>query len=225
MRHCREKAGCINKERMTATCLRKEAATLAKVAGLSEIQVKELAEFMGHTLATHQKYYRLPQGTLQTAKVSKYLMSISKGSRNQVPTIDEDADVDDPEEVDDSHNASEHVQISATSSRTAQRRSKSKSKRKRSSSNDSSDVDAGIFETKKKSRKRRWDTPQKHAVQHLYAKYEGREKLPTKHECEMVLKDRRLLGRTWDQVRQHIRSRKIRKRKNLEAVNDAKTET
>lgn len=50
IRYCREAACCVYPERITATCLRKEAATLAKVAGLSELDVEELATFMGHTL-------------------------------------------------------------------------------------------------------------------------------------------------------------------------------
>ena len=39
-----------------------------------------LASFMGHDLRVHREYYRLPERTLQLAKVSKVLLQIQTGS-------------------------------------------------------------------------------------------------------------------------------------------------
>jgi len=80
IRYCREESGCIHPERVTSTCLRKEAATLAKVVGLTEQEVEELAVFLGHTKTTHKNIYRLDERTRQTAKVSEYLCRISQVS-------------------------------------------------------------------------------------------------------------------------------------------------
>ena len=70
IRKLREDACCTHPERVTATNMRKEAATVAKIAGLSEAQVEELAQFLGHDIRTHLDHYRLPEATLQTARVS-----------------------------------------------------------------------------------------------------------------------------------------------------------
>lgn len=35
---------------------------------------------MGHTLSVHREYYRLPENTLQTAKVGKFLLAIESGN-------------------------------------------------------------------------------------------------------------------------------------------------
>lgn len=94
IRFCRDSISAKHPERLTATTLRKEASTLAKVAGLTEQEVEELAEFMGHTLKTHKKSYRLPEGTLQTASVSQYLLKLygSGPSEECCSRTDEDDD-------------------------------------------------------------------------------------------------------------------------------------
>ncbi|KAK0131234.1 hypothetical protein N1851_034056 [Merluccius polli] len=38
-----------------------------------------LADFLGHDIQVHRKYYRLPEGTLQLAKVSKILLAMERG--------------------------------------------------------------------------------------------------------------------------------------------------
>lgn len=40
----------------------------------------QLAGFLGHDISVHRKFYRLPEGTLQLAKVSKVLMALERGS-------------------------------------------------------------------------------------------------------------------------------------------------
>ncbi|XP_023309830.1 uncharacterized protein LOC111691367 [Anoplophora glabripennis] len=46
---------------------------------VSETEMEQFANFMGHTKKTHEEYYRLPQDLFQTAKVSKILIAINKG--------------------------------------------------------------------------------------------------------------------------------------------------
>lgn len=38
-----------------------------------------LANFLGHDIRVHREYYRLPEGTLQLAKVSKILIAMEQG--------------------------------------------------------------------------------------------------------------------------------------------------
>lgn len=46
---------------------------------LKEQELDWLCNHMGHTLHVHRDYYRLPQNTLEVAKVGKLLMAIESG--------------------------------------------------------------------------------------------------------------------------------------------------
>ena len=66
-------------EAMTSTKLRKQLATLSTVLNLKNTESDQLADFMGHNMRVHDKFYKLPEGTLQLAKVSKILMAMEQG--------------------------------------------------------------------------------------------------------------------------------------------------
>ncbi|XP_070537215.1 uncharacterized protein [Ptychodera flava] len=81
---------CINKfarccqlshpERFTSTNLRKQIATMSQVFNLKENELDILAGFLGHDIRIHREYYRLPQSTLQVAKVTRLLMAFENGN-------------------------------------------------------------------------------------------------------------------------------------------------
>ncbi|KAH3861967.1 hypothetical protein DPMN_024920 [Dreissena polymorpha] len=62
----------------------------------SENDLDILAKFLGHDIRVHREFYRLPDGTMQVAKVSKLLMMMESGqiTINSVNSLD-DIDVDD----------------------------------------------------------------------------------------------------------------------------------
>ncbi|XP_076855742.1 uncharacterized protein LOC143510359 isoform X2 [Brachyhypopomus gauderio] len=64
---------------LTSTKLRKHAATLSTVLNLKDTDMDQLANFLGHDIRIHREYYRLPEKTLQLAKVSKILMALEQG--------------------------------------------------------------------------------------------------------------------------------------------------
>ncbi|KAL7842719.1 hypothetical protein SRHO_G00244080 [Serrasalmus rhombeus] len=64
---------------LTSTKLRKHAATLSTVLNLKDTDMDQLANFLGHDIRIHREYYRLPEKTLQLAKVSKVLMALEQG--------------------------------------------------------------------------------------------------------------------------------------------------
>ena len=68
-----------NPEFLRATRLRKHVATVSQIMNLQENELDVLAGFLGHDLKTHREYYRLPESTLQVAKVSKLLLKMEKG--------------------------------------------------------------------------------------------------------------------------------------------------
>ncbi|XP_070538112.1 uncharacterized protein [Ptychodera flava] len=65
---------------ITSTRLRKQMATLSQVLNLKENEQDIIAGFMGHNLQIHREYYRLPEQTLQVAKVGRLLIALEKGN-------------------------------------------------------------------------------------------------------------------------------------------------
>ncbi|XP_052806669.1 uncharacterized protein LOC128235921 [Mya arenaria] len=123
-------AGLNNPSSITSTSLRKQLATLSQLLNLGHNDQDVLAKFMGHDINVHREYYRLPQSTLEIAKVSKVLHAINSGTIGRLqgkdldeidtmepleaeqPSSDDDDDDDnvDHEEEDDNH----HVEGSLT---------------------------------------------------------------------------------------------------------------
>ncbi|CAM4569659.1 unnamed protein product [Leuciscus chuanchicus] len=81
---------CINKaaceygiktpEALSSTRLRKHIATMSKILNLNKNEADQLADFLSHDIRIHRPYYRLPEGTLQLAKMSIILMAKEKGT-------------------------------------------------------------------------------------------------------------------------------------------------
>ena len=68
-----------NPKALTSTKLRKHIATLSTVLNLKTTELDQLADFLGHNIEVHRKPYRLPEGTLQLAKISKVLIALEQG--------------------------------------------------------------------------------------------------------------------------------------------------
>ena len=66
-------------ENLRATRLRKHIATISQIMNLQDNELDILANFLGHDVRTHRQYYRLPESTIQVAKVSKVLLKIERG--------------------------------------------------------------------------------------------------------------------------------------------------
>ncbi|XP_076593889.1 uncharacterized protein LOC143324953 [Chaetodon auriga] len=74
-----ECSGIKNPKALTSTKLRKHIATLSTVLNLKNTELDQLADFLGHNIDVHRKHYRLPEGTLQLAKISKVLLALEQG--------------------------------------------------------------------------------------------------------------------------------------------------
>lgn len=68
-----------NPKALTSTKLRKHIATLSTVLNLKSNELDQLADFMGHNISVHRQHYRLPEATLQLAKISKVLLALEQG--------------------------------------------------------------------------------------------------------------------------------------------------
>ncbi|CAL9706769.1 unnamed protein product [Knipowitschia caucasica] len=71
--------GAENPHSLTSTKLRKQTATLSQVLNLTNTELDQLADFLGHDVRVHRQFYRLPEGTLQLAKISKVLLALEQG--------------------------------------------------------------------------------------------------------------------------------------------------
>lgn len=65
---------------LTSTKLRKQIATVSQIVSLKDNELDVLAGFLGHDIKTHREYYRLPEDTLQMAKVARLLLVMEKGN-------------------------------------------------------------------------------------------------------------------------------------------------
>ena len=84
--HC----GLKKPECITSTKLRKQLAVLAQILNLKENSQDIIAAFQGHDIRIHREYYRLPESTLQIAKVSKLLHSVNEGTIHRFKGMDLD---------------------------------------------------------------------------------------------------------------------------------------
>ncbi|KAB0804418.1 hypothetical protein PPYR_01388 [Photinus pyralis] len=67
-------------EAISSNKLRKHIATVTQILNLSKEDIAQFSKFMGHTEKTHADFYELPVDIYQTAKVSKLLLMMEKGS-------------------------------------------------------------------------------------------------------------------------------------------------
>lgn len=84
-------SGAKNYKTLTSTRLRKHLATMTQLFTMTELELEQLATFMGHTLSVHKNNYRLPSDVYQTAKISKLLLLMEDGKADeyQGKTLDE----------------------------------------------------------------------------------------------------------------------------------------
>lgn len=79
IRELAKNCGAEKPEALSSTKLRKQVAILSRVLNLNDTDQDLLADFLGHDIRVHRKFYRLPEGTLQLAKISKVLMACEQG--------------------------------------------------------------------------------------------------------------------------------------------------
>ena len=80
LRRLAVESGAQNPSNLTSTRLRKHIATVSQILNLQECEMDLLAGFLGHDIRVHRTFYRLPEDTLQLAKVSKILLAFDRGN-------------------------------------------------------------------------------------------------------------------------------------------------
>lgn len=97
LREHSSKCGAKQPELIRSTRLRKQVATLSQILNLKDNELDVLANFLGHDVRIHRDFYRLPEDSVQVAKVSKILVASEQGtlSNYQGKSLDEmEVDID-----------------------------------------------------------------------------------------------------------------------------------
>nr|XP_055069418.1 uncharacterized protein LOC129450574 isoform X2 [Misgurnus anguillicaudatus] len=193
--------GIKNPEALSSTRLRKHIATMSKILNLDENEADQLADFLGHDIRIHRQYYRLPEGTLQLAKMSKVLMAMEKGTLSSFKgkRLD-DIEIDPNEQLEaegdtmssDEEDCSDLPQT--TSPVPAETDQPSASQKDQGSSI---------------PQKRKWEEVEVKAVEKHMMKFIKTCKVPGKQDCERCIQaePEALKERTWTGVKNYVRNR------------------
>lgn len=79
LRYFARACGATRPDSLTSTKLWRQTRTLSLVLNLSNTELQQLADFIGCDICVRRQFYRLPEGTLQLAKISKILMALEQG--------------------------------------------------------------------------------------------------------------------------------------------------
>ncbi|XP_029158991.1 uncharacterized protein LOC114941872 [Nylanderia fulva] len=78
---------------LRGTILRKHIATHCIQLNLNDVEVSELATFMGHADKIHKQHYRQPQASRDILKISQYLEAV-QGEQNLSDETSSDSEVE-----------------------------------------------------------------------------------------------------------------------------------
>ena len=83
--------GAHHPQALRSTNLRKQIATMSQILNMKDHELDLLAQYMGHNIKIHREYYRLPQNTVQIAKLSKLFLMMEEGTiaTNQGKSLDD----------------------------------------------------------------------------------------------------------------------------------------
>ncbi|GFR87870.1 hypothetical protein ElyMa_006087600 [Elysia marginata] len=121
LRKFARKCGASQPDLLSSTSLRKHIATISQILNLKNHELDALAGFLGHDINVHRNFYRLPEDTVQLAKVGKILHELNNGriAKHKGKSLDE-IEIADDEEIDsdqnDSDNEDQNETISGTCS-------------------------------------------------------------------------------------------------------------
>ena len=214
--HLREAAidsGMKDPHSLTSTRLRKHIATVSQILNMKDNELEQLCTFMGHDISVHREFYRLPDDTLQLAKVSRLLIAMEQGkvssfkgkSLNDIEVdfdivADESADlpVDDEEE-----NDIEDLDIIEADSTSQQMSSKQlPGKKAMKHVHDFECSDDADAPPKKKTSRDHLTSEQTEAVKTYFSKHIDTRNVPGKEECEKFLAKESLLAhKSWKKIK------------------------
>ena len=230
-KHLREavtESGAKEPDNISSTRLRKHIGTVCQILNLKEHELEQVCGYMGHNIAVHREFYRLPQDTYQLVKVSRLLLSMEEGSVSKYAgkTLEEievsndfsDSEIDFEEDEaceDDSSNDSVRKETTAEAGQTASASSSCHEEP------ESGEITASSSPSSRKQKRKCGKTtrkvflkPEQTALIHETFKCAiDSRKVPNKQSCENAIKTHHLLRQlSWLKVKATVRN-EIEKRK------------
>ncbi|XP_057218826.1 uncharacterized protein LOC130571704 isoform X1 [Triplophysa rosa] len=206
-----------NPQTLTSTKLRKQIGTLSEVLNLSNTELDQLADFLGHDIRVHRQFYRLPEGTLQLAKMSKIFLALEKGrladfrgkNLNEID-IDPEERVTLDNDVDDAKSSPKKC-TELSSQHTAPECTELSSQHTAHEDDDDHTLPADPALKKKKGHVKRmpWSKEEIHAVEKHMMNFIKNSKVPGKADCLRCIQAEPLAlkNREWPALKFYIKNR------------------
>lgn len=211
-------SGVKNPSSISSTHLRKHLATLSQLFNLSEMEVEQLATFMGHTTNVHKNSYRLPDEIYQTTKISKLLLLMERGGTKTFKgkSLDE---ID----VNLEENLLNHVEENDKSDAEATIDEDTVPDSSKAASSSSAELVASGPVVPKKGKNRTvvpWTTEQKKVAKHFFKHHIRAGKAPKKEECERLKAQHTelLKNKEWTKIKVFVRNEYTKQKKLYFAV-------
>ncbi|XP_058471537.1 uncharacterized protein LOC131444863 isoform X2 [Solea solea] len=195
--------GAKHPEALTSTKLRKHIATMSQVLNLEENESDQLADFLGHDIRIHRQYYRLPQGTLQLARMSKVLLAMERGTVSQFKgmTLD-DIEIDPEEKMPDSN------EEEASSDPSDEEDEFTSTDMDTSTSSEPPPAATPPTQEPAERRRQRWEGEEIKAVEKHLMNFIRTFTVPGKRDAVVCLQNETALKhRTWTDVKNYVRNR------------------
>ena len=187
---------------LTSGSLRKQVATMVQLLNLRDNELDQLATFMGHDIRVHRDFYRLPDATIQVAKLSKVLILMENGDLKNLkgknldeldldmpPCATSGSDASDSEENELAEGAPSEQAEGAPNEQTTPPRAHGMKKQPNG-----------------KSQKRRiWTAEEKAAVRRSLGKFLDSHKVPGQSDCLIALaQEPALRERNWKDLKYQV---------------------
>ncbi|XP_051781264.1 uncharacterized protein LOC114648939 [Erpetoichthys calabaricus] len=202
-----KECGAKSPKTLSSTKLRKHVATLSKVLNLNDTELDQLADFLGHDIRVHRQYYRLPEGTLQLAKISKILLALETGRLGEFKGKNlDDITIDPTEKVVIENETSESEEELSDHEGEAEMQVK---QMKRAQGQVQETKVNSVCQGHKQVKRRMWSEEEIRAVEKHLAKFINICKVPGKGECEACIQNepQALKNRDWLSVKFFIKNR------------------
>ncbi|KAE8277669.1 hypothetical protein D5F01_LYC24330 [Larimichthys crocea] len=181
IRQMAKECGAKHPETLSSTKLRKQVSTLSTVLNLKDNEMDTLANFLGHDIRVHRQYYRLPEGTLELAKVSKVLIALEQGRLSDYKGMSlDEIQIDPSEQVLEAVDSDlSETEVGLDSSFCSSASSSSKKRQP---------VETGGDSKRGTSKKRSWSPGEIRAVEKTLNCFIESGKVPGKSECNACIK-------------------------------------
>ncbi|XP_061620861.1 uncharacterized protein LOC133473276 isoform X1 [Phyllopteryx taeniolatus] len=196
---------------ITSTRLCKHAATLSTVLNMTDTEMNQLANVLGHDIKVPPEFCRLPQKTEQLAKISKVLMALEQGRLAEFQGQDLDQiEINSHETVIDSSEEDDNTLEEATCSKTEETAPLEEA-------TCSTTIDVTLGKARQKT-STQWSQQEVQAVKKHMSRFITSCIVPGKNDCEECLRadPKALKNRNWKNIKFYVYNRiRVKQRKTL----------